>query len=60
TDAMRTLAQRREMAAVEYSGTRFDMGNKLGIIDATLFEALRRPELQDAVAELIRKYEKPR
>ncbi|MEG2174239.1 MAG: UTP--glucose-1-phosphate uridylyltransferase [Oscillospiraceae bacterium] len=53
TDAMRTMARRNAMAAVEYSGTRFDMGNKLGIIEATLAEALTRPDLRGGVSELI-------
>lgn len=56
TDAMRQLALEGKMAAVEYSGTRFDMGNKLGILEATLFAALSRPDLHDAMVALLQKY----
>lgn len=45
TDAMRTLARRDGMVAVEYSGTRYDMGNKLGIMQAQVEVALNHPEL---------------
>lgn len=54
TDAMRALSRLRPMSAVEYSGVRYDMGNKLGIIEATLAEALTRAELRDGVSDLIR------
>ncbi|MBP1557322.1 MAG: UTP--glucose-1-phosphate uridylyltransferase GalU [Oscillospiraceae bacterium] len=55
TDAMRKLALDDKMAACEYSGTRYDMGNKLGIIEATLSVGLSREELKDDLAALIKK-----
>lgn len=45
TDAMRTLARRDGMIAVEYSGTRYDMGNKLGIMKAQVEVGLNHPEI---------------
>lgn len=36
TDAMRTLAQHEGVVAVDYDGKRYDMGNKFGILQATL------------------------
>lgn len=45
TDAMRTLARRDGMIAVEYSGTRYDMGNKLGIMKAQVEVGLSHPEI---------------
>jgi len=45
TDAMRTLARRNGMIAVEYSGTRYDMGNKLGIMKAQVEVGLNHPEI---------------
>ncbi|MCI1966449.1 MAG: UTP--glucose-1-phosphate uridylyltransferase [Oscillospiraceae bacterium] len=45
TDAMRTLARRDGMLAVEYSGTRYDMGNKLGIMKAQVEVGLNHPEI---------------
>ena len=43
TDAMRTLARRDGMTAVDFTGTRYDMGNKLGIMQASV--ALNHPEI---------------
>lgn len=45
TDAMRTLARRDGMIAVEYSGTRYDMGNKLGIMKAQVEVGLNHPQI---------------
>ncbi len=45
TDAMCTLAKRDGMIGVNYTGTRYDMGNKLGILQATCEVALARPDL---------------
>ena len=45
TDAMKALARRDGMVAVEYTGTRYDMGNKLGIMQASVEVALRHPEI---------------
>lgn len=45
TDAMRTLARRDGMTAVDFTGTRYDMGNKLGIMQASVEVALTHPEI---------------
>lgn len=45
TDAMRTLARRDGMTAVDFTGTRYDMGNKLGIMQASVEVALNHPEI---------------
>ena len=45
TDAMATLARRGGMTAVDFTGTRYDMGNKLGIMQASVEVALRHPEI---------------
>ena len=55
TDAMRELALSDKMAACEYSGTRYDMGNKFGILEATLAAALSREDLREETAALIKK-----
>ena len=44
-DAMATLARRDGMTAVDFTGTRYDMGNKLGIMQASVEVALRHPEI---------------
>ena len=45
TDAMRALARRDGMVAVNFTGTRYDMGNKLGIMKAQVEVAARHPEI---------------
>lgn len=45
TDAMKALACRDGMTAVDFTGTRYDMGNKLGIMQASVEVALKHPEI---------------
>ncbi len=45
TDAMMTLARTEGMTGVDFTGVRYDMGNKLGILQATCEVALRHPEV---------------
>lgn len=45
TDAMRELTHRQSMIAVDYVGTRYDMGSKLGIMKAAVETALEHPEI---------------
>ena len=45
TDAMATLARRDGMTAVDFTGKRYDMGNKLGIMQAGVEVALNHPEI---------------
>ena len=47
TDALRTLRGRRPMYAVLFTGKRFDTGDKLGFLKATVEFALERPDLAD-------------
>lgn len=47
TDAMRDLARERSMVAVDFIGKRYDMGNKLGIMQAAVETALKHPEIGD-------------
>ncbi len=53
TDAMKELAKTEGMVGVEYSGTRYDMGNKAGIVAATLAVALSHPETKDEIRDLV-------
>ena len=48
TDAMLTLTRRDGMTGVDFTGKRYDMGNKLGILQATCEVALRHPEVADS------------
>jgi len=47
TDALRTLRGRRPMYAVQFEGRRYDTGDKLGFLKATVEFALARPDLGD-------------
>jgi len=47
TDALRTLRRRRPMYGVVFEGKRFDTGDKLGFLKATVEFALERPDLAD-------------
>lgn len=47
TDAMCTLARRDGMIAVDFTGKRYDMGNKLGIMQAQVEVALNHPEISE-------------
>ncbi|MBI4636911.1 MAG: UTP--glucose-1-phosphate uridylyltransferase GalU [Candidatus Rokubacteria bacterium] len=47
TDALRILRSRRAMYAVEFEGKRYDTGDKLGFLKATVEFALARPDLAD-------------
>jgi len=47
TNGLRTLGQRRPIYAVEFEGRRYDTGDKLGFLKATVDFALARPDLRD-------------
>ena len=54
TDAMRTLAVKCGMVGVDFSGTRYDMGNKLGILKANIEVGLSHPEIGEGLREYIK------
>jgi len=45
TDAMKALARREGMVAVDFTGRRYDMGSKLGVMQAGVEVALQHPEI---------------
>lgn len=47
TDAMKVLAKTEGMIGVDFDGRRFDMGSKLGILQANVEFALEHDELKD-------------
>lgn len=47
TDAMRELAVKQGMTAVDFTGKRYDMGNKFGIMQASVEVALKHAEIGD-------------
>ncbi len=47
TDAMKELAKTKGMVGREFSGDRYDMGNKFGILQAIVQVALHHPEVSE-------------
>jgi UTP--glucose-1-phosphate uridylyltransferase len=47
TDALKDLASKQKMVAYDFKGIRYDVGNKLGFLKATVEFALRRDDLKD-------------
>ncbi len=58
TDAMKTLAQTKGVVAVDYEGTRYDMGNKFGILQANIEVGLNHPETKDELKAYIKEIAK--
>ena len=58
TDAMRELARTKGMMGVEFSGTRYDMGNKFGILQAIVQVALQHPEVGVEFREYLKEVSK--
>lgn len=58
TDAMRTLAVRDGMTGVDFTGTRYDMGNKFGILKANIEVGLQHPEVKDELREYLKEISK--
>ncbi len=54
TDAMRVLAREFGMTAVEYTGRRYDIGNKFGIMKANIEVALDHPEVGDELRDYLK------
>lgn len=58
TDAMRTLAKRDGVIAVNYEGIRYDMGNKFGILQANIEVGLQHPEVKEQLREYLKEMAK--
>lgn len=56
TDGLQLLAKRERLLAYQFSGTRYDTGDRLGFIDATLAFALKRKDLAPGVREIMKKH----
>ena len=54
TDAMATLMGRQDFHALEYQGTTYDCGDKIGLLRANVAFALRRPDFAAAARAAIR------
>ena len=54
TDALRVQGQREGMYGLAFDGDRYDVGDKLGYLKATVEFALARPDLSHSFAEYIK------
>ena len=54
TDTLLTLMEEEAMYAYDFEGTRYDVGDKLGFLKATVEYALRKEELRDGFIEYLR------
>lgn len=54
TDAIRKLIHVQPVIAYAFEGRRYDVGDKLGFLEATVEFALKRPDLHDAFAAYLR------
>lgn len=55
TDAMKTLAETTGMTALDFEGRRYDLGSKLGFLEANVERALLDPELGGAFREFLKR-----
>ena len=53
TDALKTLSTHKAIYAYNFEGKRYDVGDKLGFLEATVDFALKRPELRDQFMEFL-------
>lgn len=54
TDAMKTLARRDGMIGVDFAATRYDMGNKFGMLKANIEVALTHSEIGEETRKYIK------
>ena len=52
-DALLTLMEEEAMYAYDFEGRRYDVGDKLGFLKATVEYALRREDLRDGFIEYL-------
>lgn len=56
TDGLAALAKSEGLLAHIFEGTRYDTGDRVGYLDATLAFALKRPDLRDETIRLMKKH----
>ncbi|MGL6104687.1 UTP--glucose-1-phosphate uridylyltransferase GalU [Romboutsia sp.] len=54
TDALRLLSKKEAMYAYKFEGRRYDVGDKLGFLEATIDFALKRPELKKQFVQYLK------
>ena len=58
TDAIRKLMDSQKVYAYEFEGKRYDVGDRLGFLEATVEFALARPDLKDAFTKYLKEISK--
>ncbi len=58
TDTMKLMANDGKMMAVDFEGKRYDMGNKLGVMQAQVETALKHPEIGNDFREYLKEFAK--
>lgn len=58
TDAMRVIAKRSGMTAIDFEGERFDLGSKLGFLTANVKTAVKHPEVGEDFKQFLREFVK--
>lgn len=58
TDSLQALARKRKMYAYQFTGQRFDAGDKFGYLEANLHYAMKRPELRERTKRLMQNLSK--
>jgi UTP--glucose-1-phosphate uridylyltransferase len=56
TDALERLAAKEGLLAFQFEGDRYDTGDRLGYLAATLNYGMRRPELREGLLKLMKQY----
>ena len=54
TDGLAQLLRERKIYGCEFTGDRYDIGDKFGFVRATVAYALKRPDLRDKVLEYLK------
>lgn len=54
TDALNKMAKVQEMYAYDFIGRRYDVGNKMGFLQATVEFALKRPDLREEFKDYLK------
>ncbi|MBQ7011010.1 MAG: UTP--glucose-1-phosphate uridylyltransferase [Clostridia bacterium] len=58
TDAMAEYARRYGMTGLEFEGRRFDLGSKLGFLEANLYAGTKHSEVGPAFTEMLKEFVK--
>jgi UTP--glucose-1-phosphate uridylyltransferase len=56
TDAIAKLLEKETVMAFQFQGKRYDCGNKLGYLEATIAYALKHPEIAQDFQSLLRDF----